>query len=142
MQEKTCMLLKKLEGFRAKVYTCSGGYRTIGYGHRLTKGENFSCVTPKQAEQLMLNDLLQARRAVRRLISRPLYAYQEEALCLFTFNVGSGALQRSILRAKVNRGDHQEVPKELLKWVYIHGIINKGLVVRRRLEGKLYCGEL
>ncbi len=58
------------------------------------------------------------------------------ALTSFTFNLGYAALQRSTLRQKVNRNEHFQVPKELMRWVYSSGKILPGLV--RRREAELY----
>ena len=52
-----------------------------------------------------------AERAVLRLISVSLTDGQFDALVSFNFNLGAGALQRSTLRMKVNRGEHQAVPR-------------------------------
>jgi lysozyme len=52
-----------------------------------------------------------------RLTKNPLADGQFDALVSFTFNLGAGALQRSSLRKKVDRGEHGDVPVELMKWV-------------------------
>lgn len=44
-----------------------------------------------------------------RLIAVTLTDGQFDALASFTFNLGSGALQRSTLRRKVNRAEHASV---------------------------------
>ena len=79
-----------------------------------------------------------AEGAVLRLIEVPLTDGQFDGLVSFAFNCGSGALQRSTLRRKVNREEHGEVPKELLKWVWSGGKKLKGLIRRREAEGRLY----
>ena len=43
------------------------------------------------------------------------------ALRSFTFNLSASALQRSTLRRKVNRGEHDAVPAELRRWVWAGG---------------------
>ena len=63
---------------------------------------------------------------------------QFDALVSFTFNVGAAALQRSTLRQKINRQEHEYVPKELMRWVYAGGNIMPGLVRRRMAELDLY----
>ena len=79
-----------------------------------------------------------AERAVLRLIKVPLTDGQFDALVSFTFNLGSGALQRSTLRRKVNREEHEEVPAEFLRWVWAGGRKLRGLVRRRAAESVLY----
>lgn len=69
-----------------------------------------------------------------RLIKVPLTDGQFDALVSFTFNLGSGALQRSTLRRKVNREEHADVPREFLRWVWAGGKKLKGLIKRREAE--------
>ena len=82
--------------------------------------------------------LIIAERAVLRLIKVPLTDGQFDALVSFTFNLGSGALQRSTLRRKVNREEHEEVPAEFMRWVWAGGRKLKGLVRRREAESIRY----
>lgn len=63
-----------------------------------------------------------------------------DALVSFTFNLGGGALQRSTLRRKVNREEHEDVPREFLRWVWAGGRKLRGLVRRREAEALLYQG--
>jgi lysozyme len=134
-------LIKQFEGFSPTVYICPAGYPTIGYGHVVKPQEREQFVggiTPEQAETLLRQDVQTAERAVLRLITVPLTDGQFDALVSFTFNLGAGALQRSTLRRKVNRGDHSAVPAEFRKWVWAGGRKLEGLVRRRDREAKLY----
>ncbi|WP_353936171.1 lysozyme [uncultured Herbaspirillum sp.] len=63
---------------------------------------------------------------------------QLDALVSFTVNAGAGALQRSSLRRKANRGEQESVPAELLKWVWAAGERIPGLVRRRKAEALAY----
>jgi lysozyme len=134
-------LIKRFEGFSPTVYICPAGYPTIGYGHVVKPDERqqfASGVTHEQAETLLRHDVQTAERAVLRLITVPLTDGQFDALVSFTFNLGAGALQRSTLRRKVNRGDHAAVPAEFRKWVWAGGRKLPGLVQRRLAESVLY----
>jgi lysozyme len=136
-------LIKQFEGFSPTVYICPAGYPTIGYGHVVNPDERqqfASGITAKQAERLLRQDVQTTERAVLRLITVPLTDGQLDALVSFTFNLGAGALQRSTLRRKVNRGDHATVPAELRKWVWARGRKLEGLARRREAEVKTYCG--
>ncbi len=85
--------------------------------------------------------LLQTRRFGRvflRLIKVPLTDGQFDALVSFTFNLGSGAFQRSTLRRKVNREEHDEAPEQFMRWVWAGGRRLRGLVKRREAEIGLY----
>jgi lysozyme len=97
-------------------------------------------VDEDEALDLLRKDVAVAERAVLRLINVPLTQGQFDALVSFTFNLGSGALQRSTLRRKVNREEHDDVPAEFMKWVWAGGRKLKGLVKRRKAEVAFYRG--
>ena len=135
-------LIKSFEGFSSKIYLDSAGLQTIGYGHLILPHEKHSFkngITATHAEFLLKQDVITAENAVTRLIKTPLTNNQFDSLVSFTFNVGAGALQRSTLRHKVNRGEHESVPAELIKWIYAGGRKIPGLIKRRILESELYC---
>lgn len=132
-------LIQRFEGFEPQLYRDAAGYLTIGYGHLLREDESFrKGISQKQAEHLLQQDVRMAETAVQRLIREPLTQSQFDALVSFTFNLGSGALQRSTLRRKVNGGYHAEVPPEFLRWVWAGGRRLRGLIRRRQAEATLY----
>ncbi len=134
-------LICRFEGFSPIIYICPAGYPTIGYGHLITeanKEQFLDGVDEDEALELLRSDVGKAERAVLRLISVPLTQGQFDALVSFTFNLGSGALQRSTLRRKVNREEHDDVPAEFMKWVWAGGRKLKGLVKRRAAESAIY----
>lgn len=96
-------------------------------------------ITQAEATELLRKDVGIAELAVLRLISVPLTDGQFDALVSFTFNLGAGALQRSTLRRKANRGEHDSVPAELMKWVWAAGKRLPGLVRRRKAEALAYA---
>lgn len=137
-------LIKRFEGFSSTIYICSAGYPTIGYGHVVLAHEQdqfATGITQAEATELLRKDVRIAERAVLRLISVPLTDGQFNALVSFTFNLGAGALQRSTLRRKVNRGEHKSVPVELMKWVWAAGKRLPGLLSRRIAEGSAYAAS-
>ena len=93
------------------------------------------------AEELLRCDVGTAERAVLRLIRVPLEDGRFDVLSSFAFNLGAGALQRSTLRRKVNRGEHDAVPAEFGRWVFAGGRKLKGLVRRREAEAELYASQ-
>lgn len=134
-------LIKRFEGFKSEIYLDAAGLPTIGYGHLIRKGEHKmfeNGISEAAGEALLIKDVLLAEQAVCRLINVPLSNGQFDALVSFTFNLGSGALQRSTLRRKVNREDHHEVPEQLMRWVWAGGRKLRGLVRRRIAEVELY----
>jgi lysozyme len=135
-------LIKRFESFAPKIYICPAGYPTIGYGHVVKAQERslFSDgIDDAQAIELLEKDVASAERAVLRFITVSLTDGQFDALVSFTFNLGSGALQRSTLRRKVNREEHADVPAEFMKWVWAGGRKLKGLMKRRAAEAGIYA---
>lgn len=132
--------IKSSEAFRSDVYICPAGFRTIGYGHLIGEAESITKITHDIALELLMHDINLAEAAVLRLTRIELRQNQFDALVSFVFNLGSAAYQRSTLRSKVNRGEHESVPSEFLRWVYANGKILKGLIARRKAEAEVYSG--
>lgn len=135
--ERGVTLIKRFEGFSHEPYLCPAGYWTIGYGHMLSQHKAMR-VDEHEAHLLLMADMKVAERAVERLITALLTQSQFDALVSFTFNLGSGALQRSTLRRKVNHADHAGAALEFHKWVHAAGKRLPGLVSRRSAEANLY----
>jgi len=134
-------LIKRFEGFSPTIYLCPAGYPTIGYGHvvREEEQERFEDgINEQEAEELLERDVRWAERGVLRLIDVALTDGQFDALVSFTFNLGTGALQRSTLRRKVNREEHEQVPREFMRWVWAGGRRLEGLIKRRTTEAEMY----
>jgi lysozyme len=135
--EKGLELIKAHEGYSAVRYICPAGIPTIGWGHT-GAGVKLGTVNGWQADALLRSDVRKAEQSVLRLINVPLTDNQYAALVSFTFNLGGGALQRSTLRAKLNRGDYDGAANEFLKWVFAGGKKLRGLVKRREDERQLF----
>lgn len=131
-------LIKSFEGFSPTVYLCSAGVPTIGYGHAIKRGESFTSITEEDAENILARDVSVAEKGVLRLISVPLSDGQFNALVSFSFNLGTGALQRSSLRLKLNRSEYTDASDEFMKWIRAGGKVIKGLVRRREAERRMF----
>ncbi len=134
-------LIKLYEGFSSEIYICPGGYPTIGYGHLVRDHEKLffdDGITRQEAEDLLRQDVRSSECAVLRLIRVPLSDGQFDALVSFTFNLGSGALQSSTLRRKLNRKDYDGAAAEFKRWVWSGGRKLKGLQRRRHAETRLF----
>ena len=131
--------IKAFEKFSPKIYICPAGYKTIGYGHLIKNFENINgSINHDQALNLLKEDLHISESAIHRLTYVKLKQNQFDMLVSFTFNLGAGAFQRSTLRAKVNREEHEYVPMEFIRWVYASNKILPGLIKRRRAEAEIY----
>lgn len=119
-------------------YRCPAGYWTVGYGHVLAVHEPHVAISREQAEAWLCVDVRHAELSVMALAQVALRQPQFDALVSFAFNLGSGAFQRSTLRRCVNRQAHDEVPEQLMRWVYAGGRKMAGLQRRRAAEAALY----
>ncbi len=130
--------IKSFEGFVATKYVCQGGYDTIGYGHKLKKGDDFDIIDVIEAERILNVDLIEVCRGVNRLTHVNLLQNQYDAVVSFVFNLGLGAYQRSTLRIKINREEHDLAVQEFNRWIYIGLRKSSGLIKRRKAEAMLY----
>ena len=139
---KGLVLIKEFEGLRLTAYLCPANVWTVGYGHTSAAGapnvHSGMRITEVEAEAILRRDLVRYETGVKRLVKVPLNQSQFDALVSFCFNVGEGALGKSTLLRKLNRGEYGSVPAELMKWTRGGGKELPGLVRRRRAEAKLW----
>lgn len=137
LNEAGYALLKRHEGLRLKAYICSAGVLTIGFGH--TGNVNPSQqITLQEAEQLLRDDVARFELGVSRYVRVPLSSNQFSALVCFAFNVGLEAFAKSTLLNLLNRKWYTQVPVQLMRWSYVHGIQLRGLLARRNDEAELW----
>lgn len=139
--EKALAQIREFEGLRLKAYRDTGGVLTIGYGHTsgVKAGQE---ITREDAERLLRGDVLQAEQVVARhvdagqLQSLPQGAY--DALVDMAFNLGDQVFASPRTKAltglsqalKASRLD--DVPAQMMRWVYDNGRKLDGLVRRRK----------
>jgi lysozyme len=132
-------LLKKFEGCKLKAYRCPAGICTIGYGHTSAAGKPLvndgMTITQEQAEEILKRDLERYETAVALLVKPDLTQNQFDVLVDFAYNAGVGNLKSSTMLKKINSGDLDAVPDELMKWTKGGGKVLPGLVRRRQAEG-------
>lgn len=139
--------LKQWEGLRLEAYADIAGVLTIGYGHTSSAGapsvHKGLVITEAQADDILRDDLKKHEARVVRLVTVPLTDNQFAALVSFDFN--TGALHKSTLLKKLNAGNYNAVPTELLRWVKTTDphtkkkVTSKGLVNRRSAEAGLWA---
>lgn len=123
-------VIKLGEACKLKAYLDGGGVPTIGWGH--TKGVKLGqVITQAQADALLREDLKEAEAAVSKYVTVPLTDNQYGALVDFTFNLGAGALQKSTLVKLLNAGHYDQVPAQIMRFVYDNHKLVQGLVNRR-----------
>ncbi|WP_300577426.1 lysozyme [Phenylobacterium sp.] len=96
-------LIKRFEGYRQKAAQLPDGRWTIGYGHTLTAREGAE-VSERDAEALLLYDLIAVAHTVNETTYTPLTQNQFDALCCFAFNIGVENFRRSSVLRRLNEG--------------------------------------
>lgn len=132
------------EGLYLKPYLCPALVPTIGIGSTFYEdGTRVALsdppITRSRAEELLMWELRQCLPKVQRLCPG-LKNWGEEpvgAILDFAFNCGTGALQASTLRKRINAGDVDAAKVELMRWVRGGGRVLPGLVKRRAAEAAL-----
>lgn len=140
--KRLCILF---EGVYLKPYLCPAGIPTIGVGStfyengtRVTLAD--PPITRERAEQLLMWEL--EKNCLPRVLKLcpNLSDWGPGAVAAimdFVYNLGSGQLQSSTLRKRIQAGDKEGAKEELMKWVKGGGRILPGLVKRRTVECSL-----
>ena len=131
-------IIMYFEGFRSSVYYCPGGYKTIGYGHKLLANEAYDNISRTKALEILYQDIENLVHIICCKIEAKLNANQFGAIISFAFNVGAGAFISSTLRKKINNYEFESVSDEFLKWIFIKGKVTQGLLLRRQQEAALF----
>lgn len=131
--------LKKYESFESEIYKDKAGYDTIGYGHKIIKGEDFSKGIKKEdAEKLLHKDIMEQTRGVKT-VKRPLNQAQFDALTSFVYNEGPENFRSSTLYSRLNNTEDLSsiddiIKEEFPKWNKSKGKVTSGLINRRNAE--------
>ena len=134
--QKGIDLLELLEGTKLIAYKDSVGIWTIGVGHiqGVYKGMT---ITKEKAEELLKSDLQLFEKGINDL-KLELTQNEFDALVLFTFNLGTGALLKSTLLKKIKAKDIESIKAEWVRWNKAGGKVVNGLTTRREKELNLF----
>lgn len=134
-------LIKRFEGYRQKAAQLPDGRWTVGYGHTLTAREGAS-VSEKDAEALLLYDLISVAHSVNEHTYTPLNQNQFDALVCFAFNIGLENFLRSGVLRRINEGSLLQAACAMEMWrkADFEGerIVIDALVRRRSAEKTLF----
>jgi len=131
------------------------GIVTWGYGHTETVGgrqirdfdvarklfPEMETMTIPEAEELLLEDLVDEEAKVKLRINIPITQHEFDALVSYFFNIGYSATMVQLVNQKASASD-------ITKWITGHyitagGVFMKGLLYRRQSEALLFTtGEL
>jgi len=143
INEAGLAIIKRYEGWSSKVYLCPASRYTIGWGSTWDiKGNpvtaNHPDIDEEQGTALLRREITHVEKAINKLITAELTPNMFSAIASWVFNCGTGAMQRSTLRMKLNRGRYEEAADEFPKWCRAGGRKLKGLVRRRESEKQLF----
>lgn len=98
--------LRSLGDGRYAAYRCPAGVWTIyaGCTHGVTSG---MIITEAQGEAMFANELRNCERDVLKLVTVDLNQNEFDALVSFVYNCGPGALQKSTILKRLNKGDRR-----------------------------------
>jgi lysozyme len=134
-------LIKSFEGYRRSSAVLDDGRYTIGYGHTRSARADVE-IPERDAEALLIYDLLEVTGAVNDLTFTPLTQNQFDALVCFAFNIGVDNFRRSSVLRQVNEGNLLQAAAALEAWrkSEFEGeqIVVDALVRRRAAEKALF----
>lgn len=144
MSDSGLARIRAREAFMPKPYDDGAGNATIGYGHLIRKGEDYSAgITEAEADRLFRQDVERVVNPALDRITIDLTQNQVDALGSFIFNVGTGGFMKSIL-PHVNAGEQEGVTSRMLQFVTGRDVnggrrrVLRGLLSRRRFEVALF----
>jgi len=144
MSDSGLARIRGSEAFIAHVYDDGAGNPTIGYGHLIRPGENFSGgITQAQADALFRQDVERVVNPALDRITIALNQNQVDALGSFIFNVGTGGFIKNLL-SHVNAGEIEGVTNRMLQYITGRDArtgrrqVLRGLLTRRQFEVALF----
>lgn len=116
------------------------GWGTVRYsdGSPVKRGD---LISQKRADAEFEHEIAEKTKGVLDLIPEGTTDAQLGALVSFAYNEGLGALAKSTLLKKLQKGDIEGAADEFLKWNKSNGKVLRGLTRRRRAERAMFLGE-
>ena len=139
--ELAAALCRQFEGYRAKPYLCPAGVATIGYGstyyadkRKVTLED--APMSQEEAHALLMIEL-EHTYLPGVLRNCPILATDVRkcnSIVDFAYNLGTGRLQTSTLKRKINAQDWEGAKEQLMLWTKGGGKVLPGLLKRRQAE--------
>ncbi len=109
--------IKRQEGLVLVPTPDAHNTKTIGYGHQIQPGEDYSGgITEGKASDLLDQDLVSREDAINNNVTVPINQNQFDALADFIYNVGIGAFKNSTLLRILNTGDYAGAAQQFDVW--------------------------
>lgn len=140
-------LITEFEELRLESYPDLGGVWTIGFGTTKLNGQPISAgmkINEPVAWALFYGDVQESLNHIEKVVRVSLNQNQIDALCSFTYNLGTGALSNSSLLQSINA--KLIINEDLFtRWnkVRIGGVLKpvNGLTRRRKKEFDLFMDK-
>lgn len=134
-------LIRYFESLRLTPYRDPVGKFTIGYGHLMRRGEEYTALTKAQALALLRKDIAVAELVVKRHVKVPLTVSQFSSLVSLVYNIGEYQFRTSTLLKVINRANYTQAAEEIRRWEKAGGMVLPGLTKRRYAEYLLFTGK-
>ena len=144
-------LVKKFEGLHkvkddgmVHAYRCPAGKWTCGFGgtRGVRSGDTW---TKEYSEMRLIEDLEEHGKIVKKYVNVPLTQSQYDALTSFVFNLGGGAFRSSTLLKRLNSGNYDDCPEQIMRWnkAKVDGKLTplRGLTRRRSAEAAIFSRD-
>lgn len=144
LSQRGLELIQSFEGYHTAqpdgscvAYLCPARVPTIGWG--CTEGVKLGMRwTREEADAAFMRELEKFEFAVQRLVTVEMNQNEFDALTSFAYNCGEGALGKSTILRKLNKGDRKGAAAAFHMWNKGGGRVLPGLVRRRREEAELF----
>jgi lysozyme len=91
-------------------------------------------ISQDQAEDFLAADILNAAHCVNECVTAKITQPQFDSMVDFAFNAGIGSFRHSTLLKEVNAGKLPEAIAQFDLWDHCGGVVNAGLLRRRKAE--------
>lgn len=135
-------LIKRFEGCKLTAYRDPVGIPTIGYGSTGNHVRMGMTISPQNAEDLLLKDLVRFERGVEdRTHGIEITDNEFSAMVSLAFNIGLANFAQSSVLRRTLAGNFQGAADAFLMWDRAGGKVLSGLTRRREAERALFLKE-
>jgi len=138
-------LIKQYEGLKLTAYQDSVGIWTIGYGTTSINGTPVyqgQTITQAQADEYLLTHIQNnVSPIINTKVKAPITQSMYDAMCCFTYNLGSGNLSKSTLLKELNTTKYLDTATSFLDYNKAGGVVLAGLTKRRSAEKDLFLKD-
>ena len=141
---KAASIIAIFEGKKLKAYKDQAGVWTIGYGstynidenRKVKEGDTIDDATALRWLKTITGNL---QADIKKLVTVPVTQNQLDSLTSLAYNIGPSAFKNSTLLNRLNAGKSKvEVSDQFMRWVFVRGVMNQGLINRRSKEIELF----